>query len=305
MGRALIERLLNTPSVELVAAAGIEESPVFDPRVRYYRTNLARLRSMHELMFGPVRELELDVIVHMALHRSAQDEGAKVHALNVDATRELLQMAQRHPSVRRFVYRSFADVYQLSASRPSIIAEDHPLELAPRAAQWVRDRVAADLTVCTAMGLSPLQIVVLRCAECLAPDSGSQLHDYLASRVCARPLGFDPMMNILSVADATRALALAVESDAQGLLNIPGKDVLPLRRIIALSGRKEVPVPGPLVAPLYGLRARVKGTEFRYDLNELRFHFGGVLDGRRARSVLGYEPVTAVNWKERAGAEPL
>ena len=50
------------------------------------------------------------------------------------------------------------------------------------------------------------------------------------------------------------------------------------------------PVPGPLLAPLYGLRSLVLGTEFRYDMNAGRFHYGNVLDGRRALRLLGYEP---------------
>ena len=303
IGRALIHRLVQDPKVEQVLAAGFEETDEIQGRVTYHRCDLARMRSMHDLMFGPVRQMGIEVIVHLALHRSARLEGKKVHALNVDATRELLRMAERHPTIRRFVFRSFADVYQLRADRPSIIGEEHPLELSPQAPQWVRDRVAADLTVCTAMGLSPLSIAVLRTAECLAPNTGSQLYDYLGSRVCLRPLGFDPMMNVISVADVSRGLALAIHSDAVGVFNIPGYDVLPLRRIIELAGRRDVPVPGPVVAPLYGMRSRVKGTEFRYDLNEVRFHLGGVLDGRRAKEVLNFAPTTKVNWTERTGTE--
>ena len=57
----------------------------------------------------------------------------------------------------------------------------------------VRDvhRVEADLAVCACIGRSPLVVTVLRCAECFAPSSGSQLWDYLQSRVCLRPMGYD------------------------------------------------------------------------------------------------------------------
>jgi hypothetical protein len=74
------------------------------------------------------------------------------------------------------------------------------------------------------------------------------------------------------------------------VFNIPGFDTLPLSRLIARAGRRDIPVPGPLLAPLYRLRTRTVGTEFRYDLNTRRFHFGGILDGSRARAALGYEP---------------
>lgn len=304
IGRETVRRLVEHASVERVVAVGTDgDSAISDPRVEYVTTNLARHRSAHDLLFGVVREIEIDTIVHLALHRSARREGAHVRALNVDATRDLLKMAERHPTVQRFVFRSFSDVYHLRPDRPTIIEEDHPIELSPDAPQWVRDRLEADLVLCTAMGLSPLAITVLRMAECVAPESGSQLHDYLSSRVCLRPAGFDPMLNVLTVADAAHALTLAATSEAKGVFNIPGYGTLPLSRIIALSRRLDVPTPGPVVAPLYGLRARLTGTDFRYDLNELRFHLGGVLDGRRAKEELGYVPRMPVDWDRRDGCE--
>jgi UDP-glucose 4-epimerase len=160
----------------------------------------------------------------------------------------------------------------------------------------VRDRVEADVTVCTRMGLSPLSITVLRCAEILAPDMGSQLHDYLSSRVCLRPFGFDPMLNLLTLEDTVRALVLALGTEATGIFNIPGADTLPLRRAIALWGRSGIALPGPLLAPLYAVRASALGMEFRYDMNHRRFHFSAILDGRRARNVLGYAPEHPIAW---------
>ena len=161
--------------------------------------------------------------------------------------------------------------------------------------QWLRDRVEADLTVCAHQGGS-LQIAVLRCAELLAPGTGSQLWDYLSSRVCFRPVGFDPIVNLLSIGDAAAAFSAAVRSTAVGVFNIPGADTLPLSCAIGQSSRADLPMSGMLMAPLYRLRRAIAGFEFRYDLNVRRFHFGGVLDGSRARRELGYAPHTHVRW---------
>ncbi len=139
-------------------------------------------------------------------------------------------------------------------------------------------------------------MVVLRCAELFAPDCGSQLYDYIRSPVCFRPLGFDAMLNVLSVPDAARALHLAVRSDACGVFNIPGWDTLPLSQAIWMSGRADVAIPGFMLGPLYRWRARLRKTDFRYDLNRWRFHFSGLLDGDRARRVLGYVPEDGVSW---------
>ena len=66
-----------------------------------------------------------------------------------------------------------------------------------------------------------------------------------------------------------------------------------------------MPVPGLLLGPLYRLRTLVLGTDFRYDLNHWRFHFSGVLDGRRALEELGYEPLHRVAWPGEGEPPPL
>jgi UDP-glucose 4-epimerase len=272
-------------------------------RVTYFRCDLTRSRELRRLLFGPVRDLGVVALVHTALHRSATDSGSHVRALNVESTRELLRLAERHPTIRRFVYRSYSDVYRVSPFGAVLLAEDDALDLGEGAPQRVRDRVEADVTVCTRMGLSPLTIQVLRCAEILAPDVGSQLHDYLGSFVCLRPLGYNPMLNLLTVEDAARAMLAALESHAEGVFNIPGADTLPLSLAIHKWGKRGVPVPGPLLAPLYRLRTSLLGMEFRYDMNHRRFHFSSVLDGRRAREVLGYQPRHAIEWPAGARAK--
>ncbi len=300
VGRALVAALLEAADVDQVLGVGREAPDVAgfeaDPRLRYAQVDLCRSRDVRQLVFGDARDLGIDAVVHAASHRSVSDRGPAVHEQNVEATRELLRLSARHPTIGRFVYRSFGEIYRVDAETPSLLGEDSPLDLSPRAPQRLRDRVEADLTVCTHMGMSPLRIAVLRCAEIMAPESGSQLYDYLASRVCFRALGYDPMLDVMTVRDAVRGIVLALRSSAQGVFNLPGKDVLPLSVAVDRWGPLGVAVPGPLLGPLYALRRAVLGTEFRYRANVSRLHFSGVLDGRRARRELGYEPTRGVDW---------
>ncbi|HEY5952638.1 MAG TPA: NAD-dependent epimerase/dehydratase family protein [Kofleriaceae bacterium] len=297
IGAALIEKLLAQPDVDVVLAIGREpESPPSDGlRLHYRCVDLTHHRAVHDLVWGCARELGVDSVVSTMQHRSAGDTGRRVHAQNVRAPRELLLACTDHPTIRRFVYRSFAEVYSLRQTTSDLIDEEAPLDFDPMSPQWVRDRVEADLMACAHFATA-LDIAVLRCAEILAPNSGSQLWDYLSSRVCLRPLGYDPMLNVLSVEDAATALLAALRSHDKGVFNIPGFDTLPLSRAIAESRRIEIPVPGPLLSPLYALRRRIAGFDFRYDMNVQRFHFGGLLDGSRARTVLHYTPEVPVRW---------
>ncbi len=298
VGRALVEELLGRGRT--VLAVAVEKEWPFAPHdaLHYHHVDLTRARRIRELLFGTARDLGVTAVIHSAHHRKATDRGRKIHALNVESTREMLHLAERHPTIERFVYRSYADVYRIAPELPQLIGEDHPLELGSWLPQGIRDRVEADLMVCTRMGMSSLSIVVLRCAEIFAPRSGSQLHDYLASRVCLRPLGFDPMLNVLSIRDAVEAQIRALDSDAQGIFNIPGKDVMPLSAAIGAYGKREIALPGPVLGPLYRLRSATRGFEFRYSPNRYRFHFSGVLDGSRAEEILGYTPEHPVDWPE-------
>lgn len=300
LGCGVVEALIADSRVSSVVAVAREARwcGAASDKLAYVSADLTRSRDRRRLLFGPAREHGVRVVVHGPLRRSPVDGGRRVHVLNVESTRELLHLAERHPTIERFVYRSFAEIYRVRPEGGAVLDEENPLELSPRMPGGVRDRVEADLTVCTRMGLAPsLSIAVLRCAELLASSSGSQLHDYLLSRVCLRPLGFDPMMMLLSLEDAVSAFVSAVHAEAQGVFNVAGADVLPLSRAIELAGRRDVPLPGPLLGPLYALRSALRGTQFSYELNRGRFHFSGVLDGTRAARELGYEPRHPIDWE--------
>ena len=285
LGHLLVEHLRALRDVELVVPIGRDHG------------DLRRPRAVHDLIWGLAREQRIDSIVHGIHHRRARDGGRRVHQQNVESTREMLLACRDHPTIRRFVYRSFAEVYALRHTTSDLIDEEAPLDFDPLAPQWLRDRVEADVVACSHLSGS-LSIAILRCAELFAPVCGSQLWDYLESRVCLRPLGYDPMLNVLSIDDAARAMTAALRSSATGAFNIAGADTLPLTRVIQLAMRADIPVPGPVMAPLYRLRRLVAGFDFRYDMNVRRFHFGGVLDGTRARTELGYTPDHPVRWPQ-------
>lgn len=301
LGERLIRSLVADTRVSHVLAVGKEPPDralpfSHDQRLTYVQADLTRSRQVRDLLFGAARDRSVEVVVHLSQHRQARDRGRKVHAANVEALRSILDLSDRHPTIRRVVVRSFAVVYRVSMDLPVLVTEDHPLNLDPTAPQYIRDRVEADLTACTRMGLTNAEIVVLRCAEALGPGMGSQLFDYLAAPVALRPAGFDPMVNVATVADLVAAVEAATHGSGEGVFNVPGHDTLPLSEACRKWGVLSLPMPGPLVAPLYGLRHRLTGSEFTYGLNRKTMHFGLVLDGSRAREVLGYRPRNPVDW---------
>jgi UDP-glucose 4-epimerase len=299
IGEELILRLLDDSRVGRILAAADPGSPLTlpdSPRLTKVTVDFRKQRRLHTLLFGLAKELDITVVVHASQSESAVKEGASVHAHNVESLRSIIDFAERHPSIRRLIIRSAIEVYQVQRDLPVLIAEDHPLNMSSGSPQWIRDRVEADFTACARMGLSSLSIIVLRMAEVLSPGCGSQIFDYLQSPVCMRPIGFDPMLNLLTIEDASVAFQKAIHSDAQGVFNIPGADSMPLTQTILRWGRLSIPLTEGAMFLTYRLRRRFRGGEFRYGMNRRRFHYSGVLDGRRASEVLRYVPSHPINW---------
>jgi len=301
IGTRLIARFLNDARVGHVVAAGnLPASEALDlpegPRLSYVQVDLTRTRRVHELLFGVARDRGVEIVVHLAQHRRVHVRGSRARKLNVESLRSLLDLSDRHPTIRRVIVKSYAEIYRVGLDLPVLVTEDHPLDLSPQAPQWVRDRVEADLTACARMGLSDAEIVVLRCAEALAPETGSQLYDLLAAPLAFRPIGYDPMVNVATVEDVAIALERATHGSGEGVYNIPGFDTLPLSRAMSRWGTRQVPAPSAVISPLYNLRHRLVGTDFSYGMNRRRMHYGLVLDGTRARERLGYVPRHPVAW---------
>jgi UDP-glucose 4-epimerase len=301
IGERLVRSLVADTRVQHVLAVGPEPPERALPfshgkRLTYLTVDLGRERGIRELLFGPVRDLGVEVVVHLAQHSGAHDKGKRVRAQNVEALRSILDLSDRHPTIRRLVLKSHAEVYRVSLDLPVLVTEDHPLNLSADAPQYIRDRVEADLTACARMGLVDCEIVVLRCAEALGPGTGSQLFDFLDAPLALRVAGFDPMVNVATISDIVVALEKATHGSGEGVFNVPGYDTLPLSECIRKWGIRGLPLPGTLVRPLYAFRHRFRGSEFSYGINRKRMHYGLVLDGTRAREILGFSPDNPVDW---------
>ncbi len=307
VGRQLVHQLLSDARVGHVLASGRHGDPAPLPnhaRLSHLPLDLTKSREVHDVLFGPARDLGVEVVVHLGRTPDPWRRGRSAHAGDVEAVRSILDLSDRHPTIRRVVILSHAVVYRVGLDLPILVTEDHPLNLDPRSPQVVRDRVEADLTACARMGLADCEIVVLRCAEALEVGTGGQLVDYLSAPLALRPLGFDPMINVATVQDLVASIDLATFGHGEGVFNIPGYDTLPLTAAADLWGTPTIPAPGRWIEAAYAWRHRLTGSRFSWGLNRQRLHFGLVLDGTRARDAFGYVPRNPVAWprgSQRAG----
>ena len=108
IGERLVRSLVADTRVAHVLAVGKEPPEQALPfshgkRLRYLQVDLTKSRQVRELLFGPARDLSVEVVVHLSQHRSARDRGRMVHATNVEALRSILDLSDKHPTIQKIL----------------------------------------------------------------------------------------------------------------------------------------------------------------------------------------------------------
>ena len=167
------------------------------------------------------------------------------------------------PDLRRLVLRSHAYVYGSNPKNPGLMTEER-ISLLPQddpARHWIQ---AEEL-----VSQHP-NSAAIRLTNVLAVEEGDPVVSRLARRMGTRVAGRDPNLQFISVEDAARALADAVESDAVGVFNATGNGAIPLKKVFRAAGTRQI------AAPPAG------------ELNQLVYNW--TVSGDRAARELGFRP---------------
>jgi nucleoside-diphosphate-sugar epimerase len=195
--------------------------------------DLHRSRDLRTLLFGRARDLGIDTVVHMAEHPDASDDGRSVHALNVDRTRELLHLLERHPTIRRIVYRAAAVPDPGLPSLGGLVVAVHSPRAGARLAELaaVRDgtKIAA-ISEAAAKACGTGWELVEAAARSGAPDAAAAALGQLEER--ARAAGTDWALGILA-----RSTALLEDGPAADARYRDGLERLERCRIVVHLAR--------------------------------------------------------------------
>jgi len=122
--------------------------------------------------------------------------------------------------------------------------------------------------------------VILRAVHIVGPVHNAP-SNYLRIQRPPVLLGFDPMVQLVHVADVADAIVLALGPDRRGIYNIVGAGELPLSAALAELGRKPRWIPHPLAKPFLGAAFALGLSSF--PVAELDFiRYVCMVDGRRA-----------------------
>lgn len=305
VGRHLARHLVNDPRVGVVLGTAPHPRPRFfdalpADRFRYVQADILRSRQVRDLFRGrDFQQAGIDTVVHLAFLGHPGWGGRKAYQLNVEGTKGLLDQCIESRHVRKFVFKSSDVVYRLGPSMPLYVDENGDLNHDPDADPWIRHRVAAEMICRSRMDAKSMDVVILRCASIIGGNVGDQRNAYFDGRVVFKALGFDPLINLVHVADVIEAIRQSVFRDTgSGIFNIGGNDTATIRTFAESNGRHCVSLPEPLLPVVNWVQRKLGMTDYYYSVDRDRMRYACLLDTSRAERVLGFKPQRYVEFRE-------
>jgi len=207
---------------------------------KFYKIDLTTPTADAELAEILKRE-HCDTLIHTSLPVSP--------IKNVDYAHEVIAIGSYHifnachaARVRKVVMATTTDVYGAFPTNPNYLTENMPLK------GYLQDKMLADRIDAEKQALhfqkkNPQSVVtIFRHCTILGPGIDTYKTRYLKRPVVLTMLGYDPLVQFVHVDDVMQGFQKVVEGDYPGVFNFTGDGVLPLSRVIELSGSVNLPV---------------------------------------------------------------
>ena len=243
-----------------------------------------------------------DVVVHLAWALQPGREPERLHRVNVDGTRRVLEAAGA-ADVPHVLHMSSLGVY--SAGPPARrITEDWPTEGIP-SAQYSRDKVAAERLVRDFTAAHPeVTVSITRPTLVLQPEAASEIGRYFlgdlllaaarllpgpVAKVLPLPLPGDLHIAFVHADDVADAIVRILDQRAPGAFNLSSDPALDADGLARALGTYRVPMPAFVLRAALDAahRAHLVPTEPGW----LDIGLGEpLLEWAKARTVLGWHP---------------
>lgn len=303
LGRKLIRRLEADPSVERIVAIDVrdplelarKEGEPLDPATFLARHSRLSAHQLDLTVPGAERELVeifrtegVSSVCHLAFLSNPTHAEELAHELETIGTMYVLHAAQA-AGVFTLTSLSSTMCYGARPDNPAWLTEDHPLR-APTESRFLRDRLDAERQVRRFAEQNPkCATSIVRLGIVLGGGTSSFWARYLGRPVVPKVMGYDPLFQILHADDAARGLYAVLAKRPRGALNLVGRGVLPLSRVIERLGHVALPVPAglgrSLLSALWGAQLVEMPPAL---LDYLRWSW--VCEGKRMREVVGFSP---------------
>ncbi len=234
------------------------------------------------------RRGNVKAVIHMGIMHDPRMSEEEHHSFNVVGTTRILNYCAKY-GVKKVVVLSSANVYGPSPENSNFLTEDAPLMAASRFS-GVRDLIEVDMLAHSFFWRHPdIQTVILRPVHIVGPSIKNAPSQYLRKKRPWVVAGFDPMVQLIHVEDAARAMVEALRPQTRGVYNVVGPGEVPLSAIFRELGHTAIPVPHPLARPLLGMLFKYRLADFPPpELDHIQFLCA--VDGSRWVKELGWKP---------------
>jgi len=234
------------------------------------------------------RRTPVSAIIHLGIMHDPRMSEEDHHSFNVLGTTRILECAAQF-DIKKVVLLSSANVYGPSPDNSSFLNEDAPLMGASRFPS-VRDLVEVDMLGTGFFWRHPrTETVVLRPVHIVGPTIKNAPSNFLRLERPWVMAGFDPMIQLLHVEDAARAMVEALRPGRRGIYNVVGPGEVPLSAALKELGRRPRHLPHLVARPLLSTLFRYRVAE--YPPEELdHIQFLCMVDGGRWASETGFAP---------------
>jgi UDP-glucose 4-epimerase len=264
---------------------GLDRRPFFGkPKdVEMYELDLRKKRA--EEVF---RKNEVEAVIHMGIMHDPRMSGEEHHSFNVVGTTRILEYCAKY-NVKKVVVLSSANVYGPSPDNSSFLTEDAPLMAASRFS-GVRDLIEVDMLAHSFFWKHPaISTVILRPVHIIGPNIKNAPSNFLRLKHPMVLAGFDPMIQLIHVEDAARAMIEALRPELRGVYNVTGPGEVPLSRVLRELGRAPVPVPHIAARSIMSLLFKYRLSNFPPpELDHIQYVCA--VDGSRWEQEVGWKP---------------
>jgi UDP-glucose 4-epimerase len=290
LGRTLAKQLH-----QLEPIIGVDRRPfVGKPKdIEMFQVDLRKKKLEDVFRRHPVK-----AVIHMGILHDPRMSSEDHHSFNVLGTTRVLDCVAKY-NVKKLVVLSSADVYGPSPDNSNFLNEDAPLMAASRFPS-VRDLIEVDMLACGFFWRHPqVETVVLRPVHIVGPTIKNAPSNYLRNKRPWKLSGFDPMVQILHVEDAARAMVEALKPGLKGVYNVVGPGEVPLSAIFKELGARPISVPHPVARPLLSTLFRYRLASFPpEELDHIQFLCA--VDGARWAKEAGWRPAHTMRETIRA-----
>lgn len=287
LGSHVLQILEGDERCGRIIAIDRRQPPFATKKTKFYRVNLTE--TLADAKLAEIFKKEgVQEVVHSALPMTPTHDESGSHELQSIGTMYLLNAcaAQR---IHKLILMSTTDVYGAHASNPNYLSEDHPLRGGQKSG-FIRDKIDAENQVMRyARRNKSCVVTILRPCTILGPKVRNFKITFLQRPAVFTVMGYDPLMQFVHEDDVMRAIKTVLDEDHPGVYNIVGRGVLPLSKVLRLTGKVAVPVPSPVLYPIAQLMWYT--DIFPAPASHLDFlKYLCVADGKRAEEELSFVP---------------